>query len=128
MVVYSIPAGIESHFGKEIFDGLDKRLSTVRGGSRRAGAVAAHYRLEISSGIGKRQFPLLSRDSGEAQALPDIFIFQIRVFGNDLLLRQATGKQPQHRCDRYSQMANARDSAHLARINSDSVEVPHGYL
>jgi len=78
--------------------------------------------------MGERQFPLHRRDRGEAQALPNIFIFEIRVFCKDLLLRRATGKQPQHRCDRDSQMADARDSAHLVRINRDAIEVPHWCL
>jgi hypothetical protein len=86
------------------------------------------YRPGTSNGRGKRQIPFPCRSGGEQQTLPNICKLQIGVFGCNLPIRLATGEQSQHRCDWDSQVANARDPAHLLWINSDAVEIPHGYL
>jgi hypothetical protein len=63
-------------------------------------AAAMRCRLGISSWMREGHFPFHGRSCGEAQALTDIFLLKIRVFGQNFMLCHPACEQSQHGSDR----------------------------
>jgi hypothetical protein len=59
------------------------------------------------------------------QALPNIAGLEIGILGQNLLLGPATGKKSKDCGDGNTKTANARNAAHLRRINGDELKVLH---
>ncbi len=88
-------------------------------------AVAGRYQSEISSRTREGQFPLHGRSGGEVQTFANIIRLEIRVLGKNFSRRQSAGQHSEDRSNRNSYVPNARDAAHLRRINRDAFEILH---
>jgi hypothetical protein len=88
-------------------------------------AAEAHYRQGISRRSRERKLAFQGGGRCIPQALPNIAGPEIGILGQNFLLGPATSKKSKDGGDRNAMTANARNAAHLRRINGDELKVLH---
>jgi hypothetical protein len=89
------------------------------------GAAEAHYRRGTSHRLRKRKLAFQGGSCCIPQALTNIAGPEIGILGQNLLLGPASSKKAKDGGDRNAKTANARNAAHLCRIDGDELKVLH---
>jgi len=88
-------------------------------------AAEEHYRRGISRRSRERKLAFQGGSCCIPQALPNIAGSEIGILGQNLLLGPATSKKSKDGGDGNTKTANARNAAHLCRIDGDELKVLH---
>lgn len=86
-------------------------------------AAEVRYPPGISHRLRQGKFTFQGGSCRITQALPNVIAAEIGIFSQDFLFRPTASKEPKDGGDRNAKAPNARNSAHLRRIDGNELKV-----